>query len=83
MTFSQHWYRRVTEWPREESEPRYVSLSLILQLLESPLHGKIQVKLNQGILSKYSEEVPIRIDSHNVPVQVNQAIIFLMYLFLI
>lgn len=57
-------------------------LSLILQLLESPFtsHTTIQVSLNHDISSKYSEEVPIRIDSHSEPVQVNQAFIVLMCL---
>lgn len=83
ICYSQHWYRTVTEWSRKESQPRYVNT-----LTDSAAPGKsciphltIQVELNHGISSKYSEEVPIRIDSHNVSVQVNQALIFPMCLF--
>lgn len=65
---------------KERVSAKVCEYSLILQLLESPLHHNSS-ELNPGISSKYSEEVPIRIDSHSVPVQVNQAIIFLMCLF--
>lgn len=69
--------RTVTEWSKKESQPRYVNT-----LTQCAAHGKsfkqaIQMKLNHGISSKYSEEVPIHIEFHNVPVQVNRFLILM------
>lgn len=50
--------------------PGMSMISLVAQLLESASHALPQFALNQDIFSKYSEEAPAQIGSHNVPVQV-------------
>lgn len=67
---------------KERVPAKVCQSSLILWLLEIPLHHTtIQVELNSGISLKYSEEVPIRIDSHSAPVEVNLSLMLLSILF--
>lgn len=54
---------------------------LILTSLGKSFTPAIILELNRGISPKCSEELPIPIDSHNVPVQVKTTLIIMMCLF--